>query len=518
MIAQTLAHTQSALAAVNEPARMAQAPVDHATNPAENPADDPTENPAKKPYRKKLTGKQKDERIAELEVQLALGTPEQALKAVADLKAAHFRLRSMRYHMDCTERCVTRLATELENTELGNLRDTLRHVLWYPQDTPDHALEHNDDQSQQLAMQARIVLDQEATIHAINDENRQLRARIVELEDEKQDAFDQAPHIRELEQQLAERDKQIRAFEQLGADTYWHEKYAGLLDWSKNLFANRSIPLACKLVIWQFYMMISLLRAKPTGEEVRISVEETAANLGISKSTVRRAADKALAFDVLQRRYEPIERDNGDKLTLMHIRLNNVVDRPELIEMDNVHGGARTKKCPKCKSEDIDRYTVQYCRECQTTAWYGQPGIRSDANVLDAQRSVAEQTPMVHSAIDPNRKQDAFEPEPETINPTEVRINSDPVDQAPAISSPTTEPERNILETSGGETIDQQPQEQDAFEPDDTPTYRGCNNPQQKPWRCRTSCCTSTRFRWINALQDWWCLECNARQMPPVRS
>jgi len=512
MITQTLAHAQTTLAPVNEPVRTTQQAVDRAENPAENPADDPTENPAAKPAKIKLTSKQKDERIAELEVKLALSQPEQALKAIADLKSANLRLRARHSQIDHAERSATRIAARTGDSEAIALQNYLRDILWQNQDAFE--VEHND-QSQQLAMQARIVLNQETTIHTVTDENRQLRARIADLE-ERQDAFDQAPRIRELEEQLAEREARLSAFERSGADTYWHEKYEGLLEWSKNLFGNKSIPIACKLVIWQFYMAISLLHAKPTGEECRVSVEETATRLGISKSTVRRAADKALAFDVLQRRYEPIECDNGDKLTFMHIRLNDVVDRPEQIKMDNEHGGKRQKGC-SVDGEPLNAYTVRHCPTHHSISLYGQPGNPSgtDPEIMidDFIRKYQNRVPLALG-----KKQDAFEPAP-----TSHHIH---VDQAPVIS----EPEHNILETTGREIIHQQPQKPDALSAieqiqskveqqiDSAAGHQYHAHQTQRPWRCATSWCDAQNFRWIGAVGDWWCSNCRTYQSEPLSS
>ena len=185
--------------------------------------------------------------------------------------------------------------------------------------------------------------------------------------------------------------------------TRYYMQYQNFVDWTCKLFANNTIPEACKLVLWYFWFTISSMRASATGEELRIGVEDCAQALGISTSTVRKATDKAEMWEVLKRDYEPITLANGDKRTLVHISLNDVVSTPEDITMEKRHGGARVRKCPKCGSEDVDRYTVQYCRCCDENAWYGQPGLRADADVIRAQNA---QNTMTHERL---RKQDAFE-------------------------------------------------------------------------------------------------------------
>ena len=229
----------------------------------------------------------------------------------------------------------------------------------------------------------------------LTTENQQLRERITDLE--------------------AQHEQQYQRYHDLERrHTEQYERFFGLFDWMRKLFANPTIPAACKLVLWHFYTVFFFMRASVVGEEMRIGVEDTANALGISTSTVRKATDKAEMWDVLARRYEPYEMADGEKRTLVHITLAEAVAHPEEVHMEKLHGGKRVKKCHKCGSEDVDRYTVQYCRQCDINAWYGQPGLRSDADVLRAQR--APNTPLYKSG----QKQDAFEntehePDPPTI-------------------------------------------------------------------------------------------------------
>jgi len=101
--------------------------------------------------------------------------------------------------------------------------------------------------------------------------------------------------------------------------------------------------------------------------------------------------------------------ENGEQRKYVHIALGEIMAHPEDIEMDKAHGGIRVKKCPGCGSENVDRYTVQYCRCCKTNAWYGQPGLRADANVKDAQSASVHMNHSTVTSGDHAEKQDAFD-------------------------------------------------------------------------------------------------------------
>jgi hypothetical protein len=228
-----------------------------------------------------------------------------------------------------------------------------------------------------------------------------------------------------LREQLAEKDEQIATLEdQLDHSekqrTQQYMHYAGIMEWIQKLFHNATIPAACKLVLFYFY----LTHGSFTGREMRIGVEEAAKAIGMSTSTVRKATDKFQSYDILKRRYEPVTTDSGDKITLVHIALEDAIKNPDKIEMENNHGGQRAKVChkPDCRSNNVDRYTLQYCRDCAGTEWYGQPGLRNDADVEEAKKSIAVDYVGKHPHLSKdattsspgpdniqNEKQDAFE-------------------------------------------------------------------------------------------------------------
>ena len=259
---------------------------------------------------------------------------------------------------------------------------------------------------------------------------------------------DQAAEIEELKEQLA----RARASES-ETDNIHHiqvTKFANFFDWMQKLMENKTIPAACKLVLMQIYLSFYFMRSSIVAEEMRIGIEETAKKTGMSASTVRKACDKFQEHDVLARRYEPTISDKGDKITLVHFTLNEIALAPDSIEMENNHGGKREKRChnPSCQSNNVDRYTVQYCRDCQQNEWYSQPGTRNDANVQDAQQ--AQNMPLYKSD---NEKHLDFEPETDIS----IRIDSAIV----AEDAPYEKAQRAENRTPYGKG-----KKQDAFEPE----------------------------------------------------
>src|SRR5579883_1217047 len=130
------------------------------------------------PGRKRASARELEQRLAELEVQLALAQPDQALRATRELKKAHLRIRNLRYHLDQIERSVTRLCARIPESELVSLRQYCRETLEKEPATDEG---ETTQENQHTAMQARLILDQEA-------ENTPLREQNAELESERDQA------------------------------------------------------------------------------------------------------------------------------------------------------------------------------------------------------------------------------------------------------------------------------------------------------------------------------------------
>lgn len=230
-----------------------------------------------------------------------------------------------------------------------------------------------DELRQALAFCYRHIADQEQQVTDLESDNHQLRLQVADLEDE-------------LQRREEERDR-----------------FKKLIDWLRDLLANRTIPTAVKLTLFHFWFVFFMMRNEQTGNEMRIGVEAAAAALGCDKGTVKKATDKAEQFGLLTRRYEPITTSSGDKITLAHITLHDAVSKPDQIVMEKTHGGKRTPQCPQCGSDNVDRYTVQYCRHCNENDWYVQPGTRSDAPYELAQAATNR------AVYGKGQKQDAFQ-------------------------------------------------------------------------------------------------------------
>ena len=191
-----------------------------------------------------------------------------------------------------------------------------------------------------------------------------------------------------LAQRCEQAEQEQEQVQKLHTESYI--QYARLIDWMKKLFANKTIPLACKAVMWCLYMHFFFSRSQQMiDNEMHITVKEIASGLGCDEKTVRKACDKIDTWNVASRRYEDVITDQGDKHknAMVYFTLNEDITTPDFIRMEKQHGGKRIKRCAHCGSEDVDRYTVQYCRCCNKNDWYFQPGTRNDAPWEKAQKA-----------------------------------------------------------------------------------------------------------------------------------
>lgn len=302
------------------------------------------------------------------------------------------------------------IATILDNTErLITEKDQLQQRL-------TAAETELAEVRQQLASCHFHINDQAETIDQLTEENRQLRTDIAELEDENREVRQQPatrpativvesdPHAESSLQAELER---VRESEQ---------RYKDFLNWTLDLYHNPTIPnSSTKLVLWYFYYLFFTMRPTATDEKMHIGVEATAEALGVGKGTVRNATDKAEMWEVLKREYEDIKLKDGSKITLAHITLNDIMNDPNRLKMEKLAGGKRVPKCPVCGSENVDRYTLQYCRECNKNDWYVQPGTRKDAPHELAQRA---ENRAVYAKDKTDKNQDGFYTSPDEMPAT----------------------------------------------------------------------------------------------------
>lgn len=188
----------------------------------------------------------------------------------------------------------------------------------------------------------------------------------------------------DLREQLAEKDEQIADLEaQLQAEksrsTSIYMRYESVKEWIDKLFQNKTIPISCKIVMWQIFLTISSLHPSAVGTEERISMEDVASKIGTGTDTVRRAIDKMKEFDLLTRRYEKIESKDGIPRKLVHIRLDDIVERPNEIRMEKIHGGKREHVC-RVDGEKLNNWTVRHCPTHHEISIYRQIDTHVEAD------------------------------------------------------------------------------------------------------------------------------------------
>jgi putative DNA primase/helicase len=127
-----------------------------------------------------------------------------------------------------------------------------------------------------------------------------------------------------------------------------------------------------------------------TTEPGQMIVEQIAARIGTTPATVGKRLAALDRMGALHYEIGPTEYREGNYYTPVTVAFPLIND-PGSIRKDpkDKQGGGREKRCanPACRSENMDSYTVLYCRDCQRAGWYGQVGLRKDANVRDAMKA-----------------------------------------------------------------------------------------------------------------------------------
>jgi len=123
------------------------------------------------------------------------------------------------------------------------------------------------------------------------------------------------------------------------------------------------------------------------------SMEQTAARLGLSEAQLTRinkaqSTAQAWKYDVKREFKERVGKKEIYNCTVT-VELDKLLSDPGSIEKPTgekgAHqGGARVRRCKDCNSDDMDRYALEYCRNCKKAHAQRLPGLRSDANIRDA--------------------------------------------------------------------------------------------------------------------------------------
>lgn len=258
-----------------------------------------------------------------------------------------------------------------------------------------------------------------------------------------------------------------------------------LFNWLKSVFANPTIPAACKLVIVHFYLIFYFMRPSITDEEMRVGVEASAAATGQSTSTVRRATDRLQDKGLLKRRYEPYETENGEKRTHVHITLCDPILEPRHIDLEKAQGGERHKGC-SVDGERLNNYTVRHCPTHHTVSLYDQPGNPRETDdtvmIKDFIKKYENLVPSALQELDPcSDEQRPLSPDltgvPQNASSISLSVGQahTPPEPLPSTARTTRQPqpeaETSLTQAPDGKkspaistSSSQAPQKQDAFE------------------------------------------------------
>jgi DNA-binding transcriptional regulator YhcF (GntR family) len=219
---------------------------------------------------------------------------------------------------------------------------------------------------------AAIIFSQiEQELETLKAENSELREQLNQAEEERD-------QLREEKIEL------IRRYETRLTQQFQYDTHRDRIMRSPNMsLPQKSVALAVEQ---------ELLKTREDAREAQvISMEGLAAKLAVSPDTVSRNIKKLQTLGVANYERGKTEiKTDGSYYTPVSVNLTDLFYESEKIVMpeDMKHGGKRVKTCKACGSDDIDSYTVDYCRSCGKVHWYGQPGIRSDADVVNPIQAV----------------------------------------------------------------------------------------------------------------------------------
>jgi ribosomal protein S27AE len=237
-------------------------------------------------------------------------------------------------------------------------------------------------------------------------------------------------HITELKETISNQEQIIqrnnkehqaetnRLEARIQADWQWRER-------ERRLFANPDLDPSDKLLLWADLDFIETSKMSPT-EPTVLWIEGISQSIGLSTTTIHthhQTLQKKCHCLTIHSEKKLEDKAKGDIRTYTTLTLDKIVStNPEDIHKDGGKkwGGARKKNCPKCGSENVDQFSVLYCRDCQKAAWYGTAGLRKDADMMAATEAIVreyqeQQSSNPHEREETRTKQVAFSPvEPKT--------------------------------------------------------------------------------------------------------
>jgi hypothetical protein len=283
-------------------------------------------------------------------------------------------------------------------------------------------------------------------------------------------------HIPGNTQEIAERDETISNQEQIiqrnnkehqaetnrleariQADWQWRER-------ERRLFANPDLDPSDKLLLWADLDFIETSKMSPT-EPTVLWIEGISQSIGLSTTTIHthhQTLQKKCHCLTIHSEKKLEDKAKGDIRTYTTLTLDKIVStNPEDIHKDGGKkwGGARKKNCPKCGSENVDQFSILYCRDCQNAAWYGTAGLRKDADMMVATEAIVreyqekQQASNQHNHEETCTKQVAFS----TIKPetrTKQVAFASQEDKEPIILDNHRKNQSDQAETHAVETLD----------------------------------------------------------------
>jgi len=168
-------------------------------------------------------------------------------------------------------------------------------------------------------------------------------------------------------------------------------------------------------------------------EPFNVIVSQVAERVGLSPSQmteINKTGKKSGAWSYnVDRKWKAAIGKGKDKKDIydceVTVTLDKLVNAPGSIEKPlgkkgAYQGGGRVKTCRDCGSDDMDDYGLEYCRSCKKAHIRFLPGIRSDANILEAVQAVKENRVTIDEHIyqysqseddDQDQKHHAFSPD-----------------------------------------------------------------------------------------------------------
>jgi hypothetical protein len=379
-------------------------------------------------------------------------------------------------------------------------------------------------------------------ISELEDENEQLRTgsssynQLYGNENEHQQSITELEETISNQEQIIQRNNKehqaevLRLEARIQADWLWRER-------ERRLFANPDLDPSDKLLLWADLDFIETSKMSPT-EPTVLWIEGISRSIGLSTTTIHthhQTLQKKCHCLTIHSEKKLEDKDKGDIRTYTTLTLDKIVSTsPEDIHKDGGKkwGGARKKNCPKCGSENVDQFSILYCRDCQQSAWYGTPGLRKDADMMVATEAIVreyqeQQSSNPHNHEETSTKQVAFSPVEPKTRTKQVAFASQE-DKEPIVLANHRKSQSDLAETHAAETpnqvaVEDQKNELEAVgyvlptasssscmrNPATCACCEGIDMDYPPVHRCYS--CGASNYEWNHMRRRWLCSWCGAQ-------